>query len=138
MTAAFRRVHIWEAHRLAPWRLLSQVIVAGLVVAAGQPAFAGGPPCIQGPITVTGIARNPGVVQEEPNASPQANLVLEKPSCVDSDILVSGRAPLFCNEGGMAIVHGRYLPPTELIRVPVIDEAKVECSPAGAVVPSQR
>ncbi len=114
------------------------LIVAGLALVAIQPAFAAGAPCAEGDITVTGTVRNLGTVQEEPSAAPQTNFILEHPSCGDSNILVGGAAPIFCGEGDLAIVQGRYMPPSRLIGVPIIDGAKVECRSSDSRQPGLR
>jgi hypothetical protein len=91
------------------------------------PTLAAGAPCIEGRTIVTGIVQGLATIQEEPSAAPQSSFILAKPSCGDRDILVGGPAPILCTNGDRATVDGRYLPPSRLIDVPIMDGANVEC-----------
>jgi hypothetical protein len=85
--------------------------------------------CGRGSITVSGIVHGFATVQEEPSASPQSSFTLRMPSCGTADVLVSGPAPIFCAEGDKATVTGKYLRPSKLNPVPVINPAHVDCTP---------
>jgi hypothetical protein len=119
----------WNLKRMpSPVHLTLSVIV--LAFPPTGPTLAAGAPCVEGRTIVTGIVQGLATIQEEPSASPQSSFILAKPSCGDREILVGGPAPILCSDGDLAIVQGRYLPPSRLIDVPILDGAKVECRSA--------
>ena len=68
----------------------------------------------------------------EPNESPQTQFMLSRPSCGDADIFVTTPAHIFCFDGDFAVVRGSYLKPSEIIRMPILDFAQVECRISGS------
>ena len=123
--------------KLGHTMVYSSLLIAPLSVALASTVLAAAP-CVEGSGTVSGIVRGVGTIQEEPTAAPQSSFILEKPSCGERSILVAAPAPLFCSNGDTAVVEGRYLPPSRLIDVPIIDGTKVECRASDSTTPAAR
>jgi hypothetical protein len=87
-------------------------------------ALLGGCASPAAPTRLTGIVRGMGVVQEEPRETPQMSFYLDGVRG-RAPILVTGPAWSYCPNGARATVEGRYLPPGELIRTPMLDGARI-------------
>jgi hypothetical protein len=81
-----------------------------------------------GLVRLSGVVRNRGVVQEEPQAEPQTNFWLEDVSGMpglSGGMIVTGPGYMFCSEGERLVVEGHFMPASRLIDIPIMDGARI-------------
>jgi hypothetical protein len=79
-------------------------------------------------VRLSGVVRNRGVVQEEPQAEPQTNFWLEDVRGIPGlrgGVIVTGPGYMFCSEGERLVVEGHFMPPSRLINTPILDGARI-------------